>query len=364
MQNQICFGGKKIVLGGDFRQTPPIEPKAPQSYIVQLSIKNSVLWGNFKTFQLTQNLRVQTLIEGNDSMEEFEKEKFVNHSNFLLDIGNGKLADQINGFNEFSTAIPDHYLHSNQNLMDFIYSIYPELEDSINPNIESSADVGILTPLNSDVDIINDKIIDKLHGDLQTYYSVDELLDTDDSDDFSTQMPVEFINILEPSGFPKHELKLKIGSCVMLLRNLDVEKGLCNGTKLTILKMCQHLLQCEILTGSNLGKICNIPRINLHHKVTKSIGFSFSRRQFPVRLAYCMTINKSQGQTLTKVGIFLPNPCFGHGLLYVAISRCGNPSNVRIFIKQQKKIQGKKQVNNGEELKTFTDNIVFYELLL
>jgi hypothetical protein len=122
--------------------------------------------------------------------------------------------------------------------MDFIESIYPDLKVQEHPKINSTADVAILTPLNKDVDKINDIIIDKLEGTAQTFYSVDELLDEENQpDETSIHVPVEFINILEPSGFPKHELKLKIGCCVILLRNLDVEKGLCNGTKLTILEM-------------------------------------------------------------------------------------------------------------------------------
>jgi hypothetical protein len=329
MKINLPFGGKKIVLGGDFRQTPPIEPKASQGQIIQLSIKKSYLWESFRIFSLTENLRVGKYILEEENEERIQK--FKDHAQFLLDIGNGKLASP-DGFTESSTLIPEHYLHPNEELLDFIESIYPDLKNE-HPKIQSSADIAILTPLNKDVDKINDIIIDKLAGNVQTFYSADELVnEKQESDELSNLVPVEFINTLEPSGFPKHILRLKIGCCVILLRNLDVEKGLCNGTKMTVLKMSPRVIKCEILTGSRTGQICNIPRINLHHKISKSIGFEFSRRQFPVKIAYCMTISKSQGQTLNKVGIFLPFPCFGHGLFYVGISRCGNPENIKIFI--------------------------------
>ena len=57
-----------------------------------------------------------------------------------------------------------------------------------------------------------------------------------------------------------------------------------------------------------------------------------SRRQFPVRIAFAMTINKAQGQTLDRVGVYLPDPCFAHGQLYVAASRVGLPMHIRFAV--------------------------------
>ena len=45
-----------------------------------------------------------------------------------------------------------------------------------------------------------------------------------------------------------------------------------------------------------------------------------------------MTINKSQGQTLTGVGLYIPRPVFGHGQLYVAPSRCSDRTKLKVLI--------------------------------
>ena len=69
-----------------------------------------------------------------------------------------------------------------------------------------------------------------------------------------------------------------------------------------------------------------IPRISLS-PTDSPLPFKLRRRQFPIRLAFAITINKSKAQTHSRVGLYLPRPCFSHGQLYVAFSRCGFPPN-------------------------------------
>ena len=65
----------------------------------------------------------------------------------------------------------------------------------------------------------------------------------------------------------------------------------------------------------------------------REFPFEWWRRRFPVKVAFAMTINKSQGQTLQDVGVWLNDPCFSHGQLYVALSRVGSPSSIKLAIK-------------------------------
>ena len=160
----------------------------------------------------------------------------------------------------------------------------------------------------------------------------------------------EYLNSLYPAGFPRHIISLKPGMPLMLLRNINPKEGLCNGTKLIYVRnIHMKVLVCK-LPGRD--KEILIPRIKFLPD-PGSFPFEWSRLQFPVRIAFSSTINKSQGQTLKQVGVWLRSPVFGHGQLYVASSRVGNPSALKIAIKQQPK----EQVDQ-------TDNVVYREVLL
>ena len=79
------------------------------------------------------------------------------------------------------------------------------------------------------------------------------------------------------------------------------------------------MLDVEILTGSNVGKRAFLPRIKLKTNASSRLPYVLSRKQFPFRLSFAITINKSQGQTIPSVGIYLPRHIFSHGQLYVAL---------------------------------------------
>src|SRR5699024_9959006 len=139
-----------------------------------------------------------------------------------------------------------------------------------------------------------------------------------------------------------HVLHLKEGCIVMLLRNWSVKEGLTNGTRLRVVSLRDqngrpytHMLECEVITGRNettTPRKVWVPRMTfIVDTETSGLEQNFKRRQFPVCLAFAMTIHKSQGQTFDRVGIYLENPVFTHGQLYVAMSRCRDPNKLKIF---------------------------------
>ncbi|XP_065315214.1 ATP-dependent DNA helicase PIF6-like [Gordionus sp. m RMFG-2023] len=146
----------------------------------------------------------------------------------------------------------------------------------------------------------------------------------------ATFYPIEFLNSLSISGLPPHKLLLKVRVPIILKRNLNSASGLNNGTKLIITYLLPNIIESEFVSDSFLSTKVLIPRISLI-PIDSDLQFSFKRRQFPVRPAFGMTINKAQGQTLNKVGICLSHPVFSHGQLYVTISQVCSPHKLKII---------------------------------
>jgi ATP-dependent DNA helicase PIF1 len=221
----------------------------------------------------------------------------------------------------------------------------------------------ILCALNDEVDEVNKIAVELMNGEQIQFFSADEL---DRNSDNYHDLPIEYLNSISMGGLPPHILDLKIGCPVILLRNINPKKGLCNGTKLIVHRFIDlNCIELEIVTeGAHKGNIEALPRIDF---TTSESDFPFilNRRQFPIRLAFAMTINKAQGQSLKRVGIYLKRPVFAHGQLYVALSRAAIPSETRVLIEPQPTQQDKVESledNNPNQPIYFTANIVYKEV--
>ena len=180
----------------------------------------------------------------------------------------------------------------------------------------------ILAPKNDIVNIINDHVMKQLPEQVMTYKSVDSALDPDQA----VQYPTEFLNTLNPAGLQPHCLMLKVGCPIILIRNLDAPR-LCNGTRLSVKRFSQCVIEATVMTGCGKGETVFIPRI----PIISADMVEFKRLQFPVKPSFAMTVNKSQGQSLKLAGIHLELPCFSHEQLYVVCSRVGAAENLYIL---------------------------------
>lgn len=195
----------------------------------------------------------------------------------------------------------------------------------------------ILAARNDEVKRLNNAILKRLDGATVLCKSIDEAFslgsDACDSDEnVMLQYPPEYLSSLTPSGMPPAKLILKVGCIVMLLRNLCITDGLCNGTRMVVRKIQRNILQCQILSGQKEGEVVCIPKVTLDTRGDLDMSFVLKRTQFPVRVAFAMTINKSQGQSFEKVGLCVTSDetIFTHGQLYVALSRCKSRAGIKI----------------------------------
>ncbi|XP_022024656.1 ATP-dependent DNA helicase PIF1-like [Helianthus annuus] len=189
-------------------------------------------------------------------------------------------------------------------------------------------------------------------GEKKVYLSSDTLCESEDQTDLNIALfPPDVLNKLHQSGLPNHKLVLKVGAPVMLLRNIDQTNGLCNGTRLQVTKLGKLVIEAKIITGNNIGHHTLISRLKMTPS-DKRLPVKIARRQFPISLCFAMTINKRQGQSLERVGLYLPRPVFSHGQLYVVVSRVKSMKGLKILI-----------CDRGKQVCKTTTNVVYKEVL-
>ena len=191
----------------------------------------------------------------------------------------------------------------------------------------------ILTTLNTDFNYMNNLPTALFPGVATEYLGQNRIPGSDTNG--ITSYPIEYLNYLDPTGLPLYKMLLKVDMPIIFSFDLlNKKRTLCNGRRLIVRRHSAGCIMATILTGPFATDLVFIPRVSITIMTTdnRSTPIMFKRRQFPVRPAFAMTINKSQGQTLENVGLYLPTPVFTHGQLYVALSRCTDEKKVKVLI--------------------------------
>ncbi|XP_019178725.1 PREDICTED: uncharacterized protein LOC109173844 [Ipomoea nil] len=241
----MTFGEKTVVLGGDFRKILPVIPKCTRQDIVQASINSSYLWNNCEVLRLTKNLRLRGLTN------EKDVQKLDSFAKWIADLGDGNLGED-NGV-DCNIMIPSLIVLENEvdPIRQIVESTFPEYRSG-NMEERQLENRAILAPTLDVVDEVNEYMNGINQAASMTYLSCDSVCKAESNFDMQSQVhTTEFLNSLRCSGVPNHSLTLKVGTPVMLLRNIDHSMGLCNGTRLIVTQLGNHVIEGKIIAGNN-----------------------------------------------------------------------------------------------------------------
>ncbi|KAF0761802.1 ATP-dependent DNA helicase [Aphis craccivora] len=252
------FGGAMILLSSDFRQKLPVIPKSTAADEINACLKSSFLWRHVKKLKLTTNMRVA--LQNDPSAAEFSIQ--------LMALGYGQIPiDVLTGLISF---LPN-FCEFTSSKEELITKVFPSIEVNYK-NLDWMSKRAILAARNKDFFTLNFTIQSKIAGELRLYKSVDSTTEKNEAANY----PTEFLNSLDMPGTPPHNLQLK--------------------------KLMNNVIQSTIIKGNFKGEEVLIPRIPI---IPTDLLFQFKWIQIPVRLAFAMTINKSQSQSLEVCGINL-----------------------------------------------------------
>jgi hypothetical protein len=328
-KNNRPFGGIVTVLGGDVKQILPVAPNPAAT--MDASLPRSYLWQQAKKLTLLQIMRIDP--------DEVDFKRFVSKigdgsANKRVDVADIQLPERYYSTGKRSVKGKDvHDYITTDHLIDHCF---PQLEAYPPPDIADT----IATPLpnalvmgvkNKTQREINLKCLNKMTGREYTLIGQDKCTDRMQS----TNEPMyseDVMNRINDTGIPLQTLKVKIGCPLMLLKNLDPSRGLCNGARMILREVSAPTgpvlsLRCTLVSN---GAEVIIQKTN-NQPDPKKVGLSFRRIQFPVALAFSATVNKAQGQTLAKAALDLTTgQCFAHGQMYVAFSRVARMDNIKV----------------------------------
>ena len=240
-----AFGGITVVFGGDFQQTLPVVAHGSCQDIVQATLQCSHIWDAVHILHLRQNMRVFT----NDHDSSFAE--------WLLHLGHDRQE-----LSPGSIDLPLFICCKTED--DLIKSVYGSFShQSTVPPPDFFTKHTILAARNADVHNLNSTILDSIPGDVQTFTSADSYSIDSPTPHENNNIPLEFLHTLNASGLPVTHLSLKLGCPIILLRNINTNRGLCNGTRATVVNMSNRLLEVRLLTRDHAGENALIPRITL-----------------------------------------------------------------------------------------------------
>jgi ATP-dependent DNA helicase PIF1 len=403
-QSDAPFGGVIVVAGGDFRQTAPIVPGGHRRQIVAASVKATELWAAFEQFQLTVAVRQQgdpqfsaflgdvgdgtspsvSMVTGQPLAATSRPARPVNHGatrgadgassiripSALVTFDDScelppPLAD-VDGPSQSTVVAPEGGIRvftTVERAAEWVHD-----GDHLRAGAQACARRAMIAPHNHTVNEHNAAYLATLPGDPVTLFAA-ERAERDDSDNAVSLMSREFMASVNEPGQPEHTLVLKPGALVLVTRNLFLTTRLLNGSRVAVETVNRRVVVVRTINQPDpgapstapctLGERVFIPRVTATINVPGAAGLAVRRTQYPLRLAYSITINRSQGKTLSRACVDARAECFGHGQLYVAAGRVCARTDLALLLPPDRIVRDP----TDNSLAVILRNVVYDELL-
>ena len=285
-----------------------------------------------------------------------DEQEQLNYASMLIDVSRNQhsaLCEVQEQINEDTAIIglPSVSYFTEENHADAISWLYPD------GRLDSQTT--ILCTTNDNVDRWNMIAQSYNPNESKVLTSKDTFEEVDDVNGFlKRMMNTHILNTFRKNGIPDHELTMKVDDVCLITRAIN-GLGLATNSRVRIGAI--HLYCIEVTTLSeNHERHIRIPRICFKFRLPYGQSYQLTRMQFPLRLAYAMTINKSQSQTLHKVLLDITAPPFSHGQLYVALSRVRNCHMISVYVSHD---QLKPSTTSPTRMVPGITNIVYQEVL-
>ncbi len=347
--------GKVFIAFGDDGQIAPVVVNGKRSDTSRASIITHPLWRKFEVFKFTKNLRLLGIersldMENEEDVLFFERQKQYASILEQIRVGNKFSLEVQLVRDEPSTGTTHIRLPTCKYITDVSEALgflYPHGFDT--PDLHERA---ILCATNEDVDEWNSIVQDLNPQQSRTYVSHNQFKDVDDPYGILTSMLTEDACLFyRQNGVPDHRITFKRGDICFVMRSIYKKEKLANNPRVVIIEAYDRIV--KVRTIEDYPREFIVPRIRFLVKL-KFGGFTLIRTQFPLRLAYAMTKNKSQGQSIPVSLDDVQHPPFSHGHLYVSMSRATDVDKKAFFCREDQVLEGAVAV----------ENVVYPELLL
>jgi hypothetical protein len=293
MDNGRPFGGKSIIFTGDFKQLlPVVRGGSGENHTIQ----RCEWWPMIRRLCFDQNWRA------------CQDPEFAA---MLLSVGEGHI-------NEVPIPVGSQAT-SNDDLIERVFG---------NNLLEADVNAMVLSLTLDDADEINNRCIQNMAGCEREAHAADTFVHCKQPDLY----PKEIVSGMRMPGAPPSCLTLKLGARYMVIKNMM--KTVFNGVRCQLVAFAgSKCVFVKLISGPGSGSTMLLPScVFVIHAEQSGLPFVIRRRQLPLILSFAVTVHKAQGQTLSKVGLYITTAIFTHGQLYTALSRTRGWGNIVVLI--------------------------------